>query len=127
MTNFIRREPEYPHLPAALCEWDPGFARSQEAAAVAQDFDLPSVVAEAFGEYVLRLGSTTGNEMALQQSLDALEQMASSDDPEVQNCAVTGLIERLRSEAPQLIAALRPASADAYQRWGAGHWWDRRQ
>jgi hypothetical protein len=117
VSNFADRDPEYPDLPTALCEWDPGFARSPEAAAVAQDFDLPTVVADAFGDYVLRLNSTGDDDQALERALGALERMASSEEPDLQNCALTGLIERLPSEAPGLIGALGPASADLYGRW----------
>ena len=118
MTNFVRRDSEYPRLPALLCEWDPSFASSPEATAIAEDFELPTVVADAFGEYVLRLASTTDDDTNLHRALDALERMASHDDLDIQNCAVTGLIERLGAEAPHLIGALGPASADLFKRYG---------
>jgi hypothetical protein len=124
MTDFLRNEPQYPYLPAALCDWDPGFASSPEAAVIAEDFDLPTVVADSFGEYVLRLARDPSNDVDLERALDALERMATSDDRAIQDCAVTGLVERLRSEAPQLIDALRPASADLYRRWESGQRWE---
>jgi hypothetical protein len=116
VSNFADRDPKYPDLPTALCEWDPGFARSPEAAAVVQDFDLPTVVADAFGDYVLRLNST-GDDEALERALGALERMSSCEDRDLRNCALTGLIERLPNEAPGLIAGLGAASADLYRRW----------
>jgi hypothetical protein len=118
MPNFVRRDSEYPRLPALLCEWDAGFASSPEATAIAEHFELPTVVADAFGEYVLRLASTPGVDADVQRALGALERMASHDDLNIQNCAVTGVIERLGSEAPHLIGALGPASADLFKRYG---------
>jgi hypothetical protein len=117
VSNFADRDPKYPDLPTALCEWDPGFARSPEAAAVAHDFELPTVVADAFGDYVLRLNSTGDDDQALERALSALERMSGSEDRDLRNCALVGLIERLPNEAPGLIEALGPASADLYRRW----------
>lgn len=118
MSDFVRREPQLPDLPARLCEWSPGFARSREAARVAPDFDLATVVADAFGEYVLRLASTDDRGPDLHDALGAVEKMAVSEDPEAQHCAVLGVLIRLQAHAPELVADVGPASTALYRRWG---------
>jgi hypothetical protein len=95
---------QYADLPRLLCEWSPGFARSQEAAQVSDDLDLPTVVADAFGEYVLRLAKTGDPH----------------DEQDIRYCAVEGLISRLSThdEAGSVIERLGPCSTALHQRFG---------
>lgn len=116
MVDFAMRESEYPQLPLRLCELSPGFARSPEAAQVADDFELPTVVADAFGDYVLRLASEGDDTEEVRLALAAVEYMAASDEQDIRYCAVEGLLSRLNeTEASRaLITALGPRSEELY-------------
>jgi hypothetical protein len=121
MGGFEMRESKYPNLPRLLCEWSPGFAQSPETAQISEDFELVTVIADAFGEYVLRLTSegVDGEEMRL--ALTAVEHMAASDEQDVRYCAIEGLLSRLDgTEASRaLIPMLGPHADELYRRHGS--------
>ena len=112
-------ESQYPHIPRLLCEWSPDFARSPEAASVAQDFDLVTVVADAFGEYILAEVAPDSEE--LPKALAAIERMAESDEANIQYCAIEGLLSRLEGTdaSRALIPMLGPRSHELYRMHGS--------
>ena len=99
----------------------PGFAQSREAALISEAFDLPTVVADAFGEYVLRLAEEgeRGEEVLL--ALAAVERMAASDDKDIRYCAIEGLLSRMNviEASRALIPMLGPRSQELYRKHGS--------
>jgi hypothetical protein len=111
---------KYPELPRLLFEWSPGFGQSPEAAQVSDDLELPTVVADAFGEYVLRIASEGDDSEEVRLALAAVEHMAASDERDIRYCAIEGLLSRLNgTEASRaLIPMLGPRSQELYRRHG---------
>jgi hypothetical protein len=121
MSDLVRRPSQFADLPRVLRERSADFAGSPEAALVAQDFDLPTVVADAFGEYVLRMAALDERSRELDAALAAVEWMAASEDEEIQNCAVIGVLSRVRELGPRTerscrslaLPPVRPTTAGA--------------
>lgn len=120
MAGFEMHDSKYPELPRLLFEWSPGFGQSPEAAQVSDDLELPTVVADAFGEYVLRIASEGDDSEEVRLALAAVEHMAASDERDIRYCAIEGLLSRLNgTEASRaLIPMLGPRSQELYRRHG---------
>ena len=107
----------------------PGFRDSPEYQLVAEHHDLPGVIVGALTPFLVRL-ETTSQEGTLDAkeaaSLDgtyrAIEALAASGDPDVENAVVVEIFEHLHA-SPRILAAirgaLRPASSALYARWVA--------
>lgn len=121
VADFEMRERRYAELPRLLCEWSPSFASSLEAAQIAEDFGLPTVVADAFGEYVLRLASEGDYGEEVRVALAAVERMAGSDEQDVRYCAIEGLLSKLNGTQASraLIPMLGSRSGELYLKRGS--------
>ena len=110
-----------------LREAAPSFVESEEFRRLdLTDHALPSVVLGAFTKYVERLNLeppgapsavTAGD---VDDALRAIEQLASSTDPEVVNALVVDVFEHLDLPDDLLYdfhARLGPSARDAYDRW----------
>jgi len=130
--DFVIRKGQYHEIPRFLTLAVIGFAESHEYNLTAKDnLDLPGVVCAAFANYILRLhdeqtGNTGEPELggALESAYDALERLASSEDPEVVNAVIVEVLQSL-GDAPAALEyvypMLRPNSRRLYDEWvGSG-------
>ena len=127
MRHFEIRPSRYGKLPEFLVRTVPGFEDSPEYQLVAEHRDLPGVIVGALTPFLVRL-ETASQERTLDAeeaaSLDgtyeAIEAMAASDDPDVENAVVVEIFEHLHAPAriqAAIRGALRPASRALYARW----------
>lgn len=101
MVNFVLVEGEYDKIPALLKEIVPKVFSSPEGASLTQTEEkLPGVVCSRLAEYLVRLmeefnagtrDADTKNEIS--KCFSAIERLASSSDPLVQNVVVTEIFE----------------------------------
>ena len=122
MGDFEIIEGEYPRVPDLLLEEAPGFRGSDEYARLhPSDHELPSVVVGAFMQYVERLHDEAGAaEPALAETYRAMERLATSHDPEVENVLIVDVFEHLNlpeAVLDQFLSRLGPASRALYDRW----------
>ena len=127
MPDFEILPSAYSALPEFLLRTVPGFADSPEYQRVAEHRDLPGVVVGALRPFLVRLetASQTGKlaadeAMSLEGAYQAIEAMASANDPNVQNAVVVEIFEHLHA-APRVVEAIRgnlhPESQALYSRW----------
>lgn len=125
MGDFVILNREYPRITELLLEQAPSFGESSEFTALERsDLELPSVVCGAFRRYVQRVqceerGFDTSDDR-VRETLRAMERLATSPDPEVENALVVDVFEHLDlpSEAlERFIARLGPSSRALYDRW----------
>ena len=123
MSDFIIVPREYSHLPELLVSEAPAFGESEEFRRLEpEDLTLPSVVAGAFRRYVDRLFSQPPMASAPDrvQAVRAMERLATSPDPEVQNTLVVDVFEHLDLPAQSLddfLSDLGPAARALYDKW----------
>src|SRR6187200_2995399 len=113
VTDFEIYPREYDRLPEFLVRRVPGFEQSPEYLLVADNFDLPGVIVGALTPFVVRLekASQSGTldaagAASLAGVYQAIEEMAASDDPEVENAVVVEVFEHLDAD-PRTLAAIR--------------------
>ncbi len=124
MGDFVILDREYPRIAELLLEQAPSFSESSEFTELeAADLELPSVVCGAFRRYAQRVhreaASDTSDDRVL-ETLRAMERLATSPDPEVENALVVDVFEHLdlSDEAlERFIARLGPSSRALYDRW----------
>ena len=117
--DFTIIDREYPRLPGLLVSEAPAFGESEEFLRLE-----PSVVAGAFRRYVERVFSQPAIAVAGHrvQAVRAMERLATSPDPEVQNTLVVDVFEHLDLPDKQLddfLSDLGPAARAFYDRWTA--------
>ena len=123
--DFTIIDREYPRLPGLLVSEAPAFGESEEFLRLEpSDLTLPSVVAGAFRRYVERVFSQPAIAVAGHrvQAVRAMERLATSPDPEVQNTLVVDVFEHLDLPDKQLddfLSDLGPAARAFYDRWTA--------
>jgi hypothetical protein len=123
VSDFEIVDREYPRLPDVLVGEAPAFAESEEFRQLEQpDLTLPSVVAGAFGRYVERLFSQERIVSSAErtEAFVAMELLATSPDPEVQNALVVDVFEGFDLQGSSLdafLAGLGPAARALYDRW----------
>jgi hypothetical protein len=125
MSDFVIVDREYPRITELLLEQAPSFGKSMEFLELEPpDLELPSVVCGAFRRYVQRLHS--GSEVAdapadqVAETVRAMERLATSSDPEVENALVVDVFEHLDlsdDEIGRFVARLGPASRALFHRW----------
>jgi len=128
VVNFILREGDYQQLPKRLLRNVPGFEASNAFQVVAADRDLPGVVCAALARYLIAAqrqamtGGEAGAELrrVLRAIYEAIEDLATSEDPETQNVVVVDILETLAGERDirEVIKRnLLPKSRELYDRW----------
>lgn len=121
MGDFVVIDREYPRLAELLVEHAPSFGESAEFRELErQDLELPSVVCGAFRRFVERVHVQAAGDAPATEAVKAMERMASSPDPEVQNYLIVDVFEHLDLEGEVLdsfIARLGPAARSMYDRW----------
>lgn len=127
MVDFVLKPKLYDRLPAYLLDFVVGFGDSPEFETVAEFRDLPGVICGALGRFLARLQrdgeagvlDPAGREQ-LESAYRAVEAMASSEDPEVQNSLQVEIFEIL-SDGSSLWESIRanllPASKALLDRW----------
>ncbi len=128
MGDFVIIDREYPRLAELLVEHAPSFGASDEFLQLErQDLELPSVVCGAFRRFVERVHVQAAGEAPAQEAVEAMERMASSQDPEVHNYLIVDVFEHLDLHGDLLerfVARLGPAARSLYDKWigpsGAG-------
>lgn len=121
--DFTILDREYPRLPDLLVSEAPAFGESEEFLRLEPpDLTLPSVVAGAFRRYVEHVFSQPAISSVPHrvQAVSALERLATSPDPEVQNTLVVEVFEHLDLPEQQLdefLSDLGPAARAFYDRW----------
>jgi hypothetical protein len=113
---------EYPRLAGLLVEWAPSFGASDEFLQVAEwgDLDLPSVVCGAFRRFAERVYLQARDDSSAEESFTAMERMATSPDPEVQNALIVDVFEHLGLQDASLdefLGRLGPAARSLYDTW----------
>jgi hypothetical protein len=127
MVDFVLKPKFYDRLPAYLLDSVVGFRDSPEFATVAEFQDLPGVICGALGQFLARLQveAETGNlDVAGREELEsayrAIDAMAGSEDPEVQNAVQVEIFETLSDGSTlweTIQANLLPTSKALLERW----------
>lgn len=128
MADFILRQREYNKVPEFLALELPGFPSSEEFQRLdAKLRNTPGLVCGAFKDYLVRLQEAEVNDKInaqdvaeLDRAYDAIEKLACSADPEVENVVVVEILEHLWcSEATlaRIKQRLKPKSLALYNRW----------
>lgn len=125
MGDFVILDREYPRITELLLEYAPSFGESTEFLELEPpDLDLPSVVCGAFRRYVQRVHSGAGaldtpND-PLTETIRAMERLATSPDPEVENALIVDIFEHLNlsdEEVGRFVPRLGPAARALFDRW----------
>jgi hypothetical protein len=128
MSSLIPMQRAYSRIPQLVVHTVPGFAASPEYTALGKpDLQLPGVVCGAFAKFLVRLqqGVSAGAVRAesaagLAASYQVVEQLATSDDPEVVNAVVVEIFENLDCE-PHVLEAIKArlgkVSRQLYAKW----------
>lgn len=119
--------PDRDGLPEFLVREVPGFAESPELQAVEDGRTSPGVVTAALGRYLLRLQrravrqeADASEHAALDRAYVVLEELAASDDPQIQKVLSVEIFEPLHSDDVVVAAVetrLGPRSSALYRRW----------
>ncbi len=128
MANFILKEGDYDRLPERLLRVVPGFEASEAYQIIKADRKLPGVVCGALARYLVtvqRKATRSGEAGSERQTIlsaiyRAIEDLATSEDPDTQNAVVVDILESLASEDDLLEAIKRgllPRSRVLYDRW----------
>lgn len=121
--SFVTPGREYPELPRLLLAKARRFGDSPEFALLSDtDRLLPTIVCGAFGRYVNRLQADpdTAERDEVADALRAIEALAASRDPEVQNTLVVEVFEHLDLSEPQLrnfVQSLGPEARTLHETW----------
>lgn len=128
MSDFILKKRECDLVPNLLLEAIPAFAQSDEFKALDEnERKVPGLVCAAFANRLLHLHQALSRSNAgeaqrveLEQCYAAIERMASSPDPAVENLVVVEVFENipdLEALQNEIKPRLRPKSLELYSRW----------
>ena len=128
MSSFILKNREFDIVPNLLLEAAPGFSQSVEFRALTErEQRAPGLVCAAFTNYFLRLQEAPlrgeGGESepaALEQCYAAIERLASSSDPAVNNLVVVEVFEHIPGPVAlesEIKSRLKPRSLALHNRW----------
>lgn len=125
MSDFEILDREYPRIAALLLEQAPSFGESTEFLELeAADLELPSVVCGAFRRFAERVHARTEvsdlRDDRLAETIRAMERLATSSDPEVENALIVDVFEHLDlsdEELERFIGRLGPSARALFDRW----------
>jgi hypothetical protein len=128
MSDFILKQREFDVVPTLLLEADPPFGHSDEFKALDEkERKVAGLVCAAFTKHLLHLHEALSRSNAgeaqrveLEQCYAAIERLASSPDPAVQNLVVVEVFENipdLEALQNEIEPRLKPKSLDLYNRW----------
>ena len=128
MQNFVICPNNAEEVPCFLEKAAPGFSRSEEFLGLEPEFKkIPGLVCGAFKDYLVRLqglaekGSADPQTLVeLEKAYEAIETLASSNDPNVENLVVVEIYEHLALSNGALIRFkqhLKTKSLNLYKQW----------
>lgn len=129
LMNLILKKREFDEVPNLLIEYAPLFRQSDEFKNLdAEDRLVSGLVCAAFTKYfvhiqqqvILQTDVNESKRAELENCYVAIERLASSNDPTVNNLVVVEIFENICEPDTMLIEMkkrLKPKSLDLYKRW----------